>query len=170
VCLLLAKLCWHCLGTLKGPILKHYQDHGQMVNSSKYCAVLEEELEHTVCSKHRGMLTKWSCVALWQHSTTYGSGNHQNDSKTEIWASPPPSLLVYILPHSITIFSDCSGMCCMDSDLQVMKRARKGVYMALHATIIILYRWYQEACGRKLQMCGEGKGLCQKITVYLFLL
>jgi hypothetical protein len=40
----------------KGLILKHYQDHRQMVNSAQYCAMLEEEMKLTICSKHRGML------------------------------------------------------------------------------------------------------------------
>jgi len=38
-----------------GPILKHYQDHGQMVSSAWYCAVLEEEFKPATCSKCRGM-------------------------------------------------------------------------------------------------------------------
>jgi hypothetical protein len=40
-----------------GSILKHYQDHGQTVNSVQYCPVLGEELKPTIHSKYRGMLT-----------------------------------------------------------------------------------------------------------------
>jgi len=39
-----------------GPILKHYQDCGQKVNSEWYCAVLEEEMNTTIHSKYRGIL------------------------------------------------------------------------------------------------------------------
>jgi len=40
-----------------GPILEHYQDHGQAVSSARYCAMLEEKLKPAIRSKHRGMLT-----------------------------------------------------------------------------------------------------------------
>jgi hypothetical protein len=39
-----------------GPILDHYQDHGQTVNSTQYCAILEEELKSAFSSKQRGMM------------------------------------------------------------------------------------------------------------------
>jgi len=26
-----------------GPVLKQYQDHGQMINSARYCTMLEDE-------------------------------------------------------------------------------------------------------------------------------
>jgi hypothetical protein len=32
------------------PILKHYQDHGQMVNRVQYCDMLEKEMKPTTCS------------------------------------------------------------------------------------------------------------------------
>jgi hypothetical protein len=39
-----------------GTIFKHYHDHGQTVNSTRHCAMLEEELKPTICSKRRGVL------------------------------------------------------------------------------------------------------------------
>jgi hypothetical protein len=41
----------------KGPILEHYQDGGQTINITRYCAILEEEMEAATGSKCRGMLT-----------------------------------------------------------------------------------------------------------------
>jgi hypothetical protein len=46
----------HTIWDFKGPILNYYKDHWQMVNIAWYCAMLEEKLEPTICSKHRGML------------------------------------------------------------------------------------------------------------------
>jgi hypothetical protein len=40
-----------------GPILEHYQDRGQTANIARYCAMLEQEFQAAICSKHRGMLT-----------------------------------------------------------------------------------------------------------------
>jgi len=34
-----------------GPVLKHYQSYGQMVNSAWHCAMLEEELKPAIHSK-----------------------------------------------------------------------------------------------------------------------
>jgi hypothetical protein len=39
-----------------GSILKHYQDHGQIVNTAQYWAMLEEEFKPTVHSKYKRML------------------------------------------------------------------------------------------------------------------
>jgi len=41
-----------------GPILQHYQDHGQTISSAWYCALLEECLKPTIHSECRGMLTE----------------------------------------------------------------------------------------------------------------
>jgi hypothetical protein len=40
-----------------GSMLEHYQNHGQMVSSKCYCAMHEEELQPTIYSKCRGILT-----------------------------------------------------------------------------------------------------------------
>jgi hypothetical protein len=40
-----------------GPSSSTNQDRGQMVNSAKYCATLEEELKSAIRSKRRGRLT-----------------------------------------------------------------------------------------------------------------
>jgi len=69
---------------LNGPILDHYQGHGQMVNSSTwYYAMLEEELKPAIHSKHKRMLT-------------YGVALHHDNAQahtaaviTEIQAPPP---------------------------------------------------------------------------------
>jgi hypothetical protein len=45
-----------------GPIFKHSQNHGQMVNCAWYCAMLEEELKSSICNKCRRMLTN-GCFA-----------------------------------------------------------------------------------------------------------
>jgi hypothetical protein len=45
-----------------GSILKQYQNHGQMISSAQYYAILEEELELAVHSKQRNA-DKWSCSA-----------------------------------------------------------------------------------------------------------
>jgi len=42
---------------LNGPILEHYQDHGQVVTSAWYCAMLEEEMKHAM----QRNADKWSC-------------------------------------------------------------------------------------------------------------
>jgi hypothetical protein len=47
-------LFWH----FNVPILEHSQDHGQIVNSAWYYAVLEDESKPAICIKHRGMLTQ----------------------------------------------------------------------------------------------------------------
>jgi hypothetical protein len=39
-----------------GPIIKHCQDCGQMVNSAWYCVILERELSPTIYSKCRRMM------------------------------------------------------------------------------------------------------------------
>jgi len=36
-----------------GPILKHYQDQGQIVNNAWYYAMFEEEMKPAIHSKHR---------------------------------------------------------------------------------------------------------------------
>jgi hypothetical protein len=40
-----------------GPILKHHQDHGEIVTNAWYCVMLEEDLKHCIHSKCKGMLT-----------------------------------------------------------------------------------------------------------------
>jgi hypothetical protein len=41
---------------LSVPILKHYQYHGQMVNSERYCVMLENGLKASIHSKNITML------------------------------------------------------------------------------------------------------------------
>jgi hypothetical protein len=41
-----------------GPILEHYMEHGQTVNSERYSAMLKDKLKPTICSKWRGLLLK----------------------------------------------------------------------------------------------------------------
>jgi hypothetical protein len=74
------------------------KDREQTVNSARCSAVLEE-LERTICSKRRGMLTNE--VVL------------HHDTKTENRSSPPP-----------TTFADRSKMRYVDADLQTMKKFR----------------------------------------------
>jgi hypothetical protein len=40
-----------------GPILKHYEDCGQMVNSTQYCSMLEDEMKPAIHSKCTDLLT-----------------------------------------------------------------------------------------------------------------
>jgi hypothetical protein len=51
-CKVMLTLLWDC----NGLIHNHCQDHGKMVSSAWYCAMLEEKLKPTLYSKHRGML------------------------------------------------------------------------------------------------------------------
>jgi hypothetical protein len=55
-----------------GHILKRCQVHGQEVDSALYCAMLEEEMKPTVCSKCRRVADIQSCFALWHNLTSYG--------------------------------------------------------------------------------------------------
>jgi hypothetical protein len=48
-CKVTLRLFWDFNGT----ILEHYQDSGQMVNSARYCAMLEEGMKHVIRSKHK---------------------------------------------------------------------------------------------------------------------
>jgi histone-lysine N-methyltransferase SETMAR len=41
-----------------GPILEHYLEHGQTVNSGRYSAMLKDKLKPAACSKRRGLLSK----------------------------------------------------------------------------------------------------------------
>jgi len=43
---------------MHGPILVHFQAHGQTVNSANYCAMLQNELKTAIRKKRRGMLSK----------------------------------------------------------------------------------------------------------------
>jgi len=43
---------------IHGPILVHFQVHGQTVNSANYCAMLQNEHKPAICKKRRGMLSK----------------------------------------------------------------------------------------------------------------
>jgi heme/copper-type cytochrome/quinol oxidase subunit 1 len=43
---------------MHGPILVHFQAHGQTVNSANYCAMLRNELKPAICKKRRGILSK----------------------------------------------------------------------------------------------------------------
>jgi len=43
---------------MHGPILVHFQVHGQTVNSANYCAMLQNELKPAIYKKRRGMLSK----------------------------------------------------------------------------------------------------------------
>jgi hypothetical protein len=53
--------CWHndvdSVLHFNELILEHYQVYRQMVSSARYCAMFEEDLKPTVCSKCRGILT-----------------------------------------------------------------------------------------------------------------
>lgn len=49
---------------MKGPILAHFQVHGQTVNSADYCALLRNTLKSAIHSKRTGMLSK---TVLLQH-------------------------------------------------------------------------------------------------------
>jgi len=76
VCLLLAKWCWWCFGTSFGPS----SSTTRIVADSQWCKV------STISSKQSNA-DKWSCSALWRHSTLCSSSIHWNDVKTEIQAS-----------------------------------------------------------------------------------
>ena len=43
---------------MHGPILVHFQAHGQTVNSANYCAMLQNELKPAICKKRGRMLSK----------------------------------------------------------------------------------------------------------------
>jgi len=43
---------------MHGPMLVHFQAHGQTVNSANYCAMLQNELKPAICKKRRGMPSK----------------------------------------------------------------------------------------------------------------
>jgi histone-lysine N-methyltransferase SETMAR len=43
---------------INGPILEHYMEHGQTVNSERYSAMLKEKLKLAIHSKRRGLLSK----------------------------------------------------------------------------------------------------------------
>jgi len=43
---------------MHGPILVHFQAHGQTVNSANYCAMSQNKLKPAICKKRRGMLSK----------------------------------------------------------------------------------------------------------------
>jgi hypothetical protein len=51
------KMMWMLLWDFNRYIFEHYQDHGQMVNSAWYCALLEEELKPVIHNKLRGVVT-----------------------------------------------------------------------------------------------------------------
>jgi hypothetical protein len=44
--------------TMKGPVLEHYQDKGQTVNSATYSATVKDKLKPAACYKRRGLLPK----------------------------------------------------------------------------------------------------------------
>jgi hypothetical protein len=43
---------------MNGPILEHYQEKGETVNSARYSTMLEEELKSAIRSLRRGLLSK----------------------------------------------------------------------------------------------------------------
>jgi hypothetical protein len=43
---------------INGPILEHYMEHGQTVNSERYSAMLKDKLKPAIHSKRRGSLSK----------------------------------------------------------------------------------------------------------------
>jgi AICAR transformylase/IMP cyclohydrolase PurH len=43
---------------MNGPILEHYQEKGQTVNSVRHSTMLEEKLKPAICSLHCGLLFK----------------------------------------------------------------------------------------------------------------
>jgi len=43
---------------MHGPILVHFQVHGQTVNSANYYGMMRNELKPAICKKRRGMLSK----------------------------------------------------------------------------------------------------------------
>ena len=50
-----------------GPILVHFQAHGQTVNNANYCAMFRNELKPAICKKRRGMLSKKSYCVMTMH-------------------------------------------------------------------------------------------------------
>jgi histone-lysine N-methyltransferase SETMAR len=43
---------------ISGPILEHYIEHGQTVNSERYSAMLKDKLKPAIRSKRRGLVSK----------------------------------------------------------------------------------------------------------------
>jgi histone-lysine N-methyltransferase SETMAR len=43
---------------ISGPILEHYMEHGQTVNSERYSSMLKNKLKPTIRSKRRGLMSK----------------------------------------------------------------------------------------------------------------
>jgi len=121
VCLLLAKWCWCYFGTFNRSILEHY---------------------HT---------DEWSCFTSWQCLTSYGSSDHWNDLKIEIWVPPPPCT-TQLSPHLVTVFSNCSGKWCKHGFTHNQKPLQT----------VSGSSWTEI-------MRGEAIGLHQRIVVYLFL-
>jgi hypothetical protein len=57
-CTLFEKILLTLVWDMKGPILEHYQEKGQTVNSATYSAVLNDKLKPAICNKRRKLLSK----------------------------------------------------------------------------------------------------------------
>jgi len=146
VCLLLATWCWHCYA----PILKHYQDRGQTVNSSQYCVILEEEFKPTVLSKHWGMLTNWVVLHCGNAQTHIAAATIEMFGKLKFKLFLHPAYspdLAQSDNHNFGLLNDVSHGCWFvndenvkDADLQIMKMSRMWCICGFMSNQYILCR------------------------------
>jgi hypothetical protein len=99
--------------------------------------MLEEKLNTTIHSKCRGMLTNGVVLHHDNVQLHIAAVNTETIRKLE----------VKLLPHPA--YSPDLSPCCINANLQTVKRSRHGAYMVSYTTKNILCKWHQETHGPK---------------------
>jgi len=141
--LLAAKWCWHCFQTSLGPSLSttRIMDRWSIVYSTVLCLPRGDETCYLQYMQRNA--DKGSC------SASCCSSNCWNNLKTEIQASPPPSIQSRSHPIQLPYFQTAKR-CIMW--MQICKQWRGhgcGEHMASRASENILCRWHQKGSGLK---------------------
>jgi hypothetical protein len=99
LCLLLAEWRSHCFGTLLSQSSSSTRTTGRQTTMHSIVPCLNRIWNPLLVVN----TDKLCCFASWQRLTLHKSSNSQNNSKTEIWASPHPAYSPDHVPYNYHI-------------------------------------------------------------------
>jgi hypothetical protein len=147
-CAFASKMMLILLWDFNGPILEHYLDCAQMVNSAQYCATLKEEVKPAVHSESREMLTNG--VVLHNDNTQpyTAAAIIEAIQKPKFTLLHHPAYSPHLTPSDYHIFGLLKDALCGHL-LADNEDFNDVVHMALYTTKNIPCQWHQEAHGSK---------------------
>jgi hypothetical protein len=141
---------------MTGPILEHYHEKGETINSVSYSTMLEEKQSSSRTSIQRRPPSPWQCT------TTHCCCNRYQHPETEIWDPYSPDLA----PSDYYVFGTLKEALRgrrFHSDDEVKERE----HFWLRQQPTNYFYWETEGCREMWRMHCKGRWIHGKITYYL---